>query len=271
MGSDPTEPHLSFHDLPAGVLDAVVSYLLPADLATLATQGHRFKELVDASSVWEDQCKARWAPFCADSSSGDATRPLDWQSLYRTRAVLSPSVVAAVDLALAYQACSRSVAPIVPGTKTDLRRAFEQSMKAAFEVGLECQRKPESCHNPLVKQFQTALCWWLSEKQEVAVAFVRDAKRSLEEYDMWRMAFINWPDVPWRRSAVQFLPGLIRKSAKAWDHVSVLSAIEGETKRLDAAIDSLRGILESAWGMTLLERLKPKAQEYCLLITDLLH
>jgi hypothetical protein len=76
---------------------------------------------------------------------------------------------------------------------------------------------------------------------QVAVAFVRDAKRSLEEYDMWRMAFINWPDVPWRRSAVQFLPGLIRKSAKAWDHVSVLSAIEGETKRLDAAIDSLRG------------------------------
>ncbi len=40
-------------------------------------------------------------------------------------------------------------------------------MQAAFEVGMECQRKPESRDNPLVKQLQTALCWWLSEKQEV--------------------------------------------------------------------------------------------------------
>ncbi|EIE24524.1 hypothetical protein COCSUDRAFT_65399 [Coccomyxa subellipsoidea C-169] len=263
MGSDPGEPQLSFHDLPAGVLDTIISNLSPADLAALATQGRRFKDLVDASSVWEAQCRARWAPFCGDPKTGNTVEGLDWQSLYRTRAVLAPSVVAAVDLALAYQACSKSGAPIVPGTRSDLRRAFEQSMKAAFEVGMECQRKPESRDNPLVKQLQTALCWWLSEKQEVAVAFVRDAKRSLEEYDMWRMAFINWPDIPWRRSAVDFLPGLIKKCTKAWDHVSVLSAIEAETKRLDVAIDSLRdegdslamrmpeGLPESHWWFRL--------------------
>ncbi len=75
---------------------------------------------------------------------------------------------------------------------------------------------------------------------QVAVAFVRDAQRRLEEYDMWRMAFINWPDIPWRRSAIAFLPGLVRSTAKAWDHVSVLGAIETETGRLDAAIKSLR-------------------------------
>lgn len=43
--------------------------------------------------------------------------------------MLAPSVVAAVDLALAYQACSKSGAPVVPGTRSDLCRAFEQSMK----------------------------------------------------------------------------------------------------------------------------------------------
>lgn len=131
----------------------------------------------------------------------------------RTRAVLSPQVVASVDLALAYHACTKSGAPIVPGTRTDLRRAFEQSMKAcgpptfppvclqgccsfhvaiiiallfhqgvspslhpvsatwalqaAFEVGMECERKPGSKDNPLITQLQPVLCWWLSEKQEV--------------------------------------------------------------------------------------------------------
>ncbi|CAL8467521.1 g7059 [Coccomyxa elongata] len=237
---DPNEPQLSLHDLPDGVLDIVMSYLQPADLASLAGQARKFKELADISHVWEEQCKARWAPFCGEpDSSSDAQGP-DWQSLYKTRAVLSPQVVASVDLALAYHACTKSGAPIIPGTRTDLRRAFEQSMKAAFEVGMECERKPGSRNNPLIKQLQGVLCWWLSEKQEVAVAFVRDAQRRLEEYDMWRMAFINWPDIPWRRSAIAFLPGLVRSTAKAWDHVSVLGAIETETGRLDATIKSLQ-------------------------------
>lgn len=63
----------------------------------------------------------------------------------------------------------------------------------------------------------------------------------LQDFDMWRMAFINWPEIPWRRSAVAFLPGLVSSAAKAWDHVSVLDALERETDKLDAAIKSLKG------------------------------
>jgi hypothetical protein len=80
---------------------------------------------------------------------------------------------------------------------------------------------------------------WLAHVQ-VAMAFVREARRALEEFDMWRMAFINWPDTPWRRSALAFLPGLVGSATGAWEHVSVLEALERETRRLDAAIESLR-------------------------------
>ena len=41
------------------------------------------------------------------------------------------------------------------------------ALQAAFEVGMECERKPGSKDNPLITQLQPVLCWWLSEKQEV--------------------------------------------------------------------------------------------------------
>lgn len=59
--------------------------------------------------------------------------------------MLSPSVVIAVDLAVAYQDCSQSGAPIVPGTRTDLRRAFEQCMK----VG-SCKQMAQFAYNQII-------------------------------------------------------------------------------------------------------------------------
>lgn len=35
--------------------------------------------------------------------------------------------------------------------------------------------------------------------------FVRRACDALREYDMWGSGFSSWPDVPWRRSALQFV------------------------------------------------------------------
>lgn len=58
------------------------------------------------------------------------------------------------------------------------------------------------------------------------IAFVREADSDLGQYDMWRMAFIHWPSVPWKRSALAYLPGLIAKVSQAWEHVSVLEALD---------------------------------------------
>ena len=55
---------------------------------------------------------------------------------------------------------------------------------------------------------------------------MREAESDLGQYDMWRMAFIHWPSVPWKRSALAYLPGLIAKVSQAWEHVSVLEALD---------------------------------------------
>ena len=60
----------------------------------------------------------------------------------------------------------------------------------------------------------------------MVIAFARDAESDLEQYDMWRMAYIHWPSVPWKRSALAFLPGLLAKVSQAWEHISVLEALE---------------------------------------------
>ncbi len=41
--------------------------------------------------------------------------------------------------------------------------------------------------------------------RQVAVRFVRDANINLQAFDMWQAAFVNYPDTPWRRSAVAYL------------------------------------------------------------------
>lgn len=58
------------------------------------------------------------------------------------------------------------------------------------------------------------------------MAFVREAESDLGQYDMWRMAFIHWPTIPWKRSALAYLPGLIAKVSPAWEHVSVLESLD---------------------------------------------
>ena len=60
----------------------------------------------------------------------------------------------------------------------------------------------------------------------MVVAFARDAESDLEQYDMWRMAYIHWPSIPWKRSALAFLPSLLAKVSQAWEHISVLEALE---------------------------------------------
>jgi len=40
---------------------------------------------------------------------------------------------------------------------------------------------------------------------QVVVRFVKRSCDTLREYDMWGSGFTSWPDVPWRRSALQFI------------------------------------------------------------------
>jgi hypothetical protein len=72
------------------------------------------------------------------------------------------------------------------------------------------------------------------------VRFVRRAGDALREYDTWAGGFSGWPDVPWRRSALQFLLdlGLGPGSGVC---VSVLERLRREAEALDASIRGLAG------------------------------
>jgi hypothetical protein len=60
---------------------------------------------------------------------------------------------------------------------------------------------------------------------QVVVAFGRYAREALLDYDMWTNAYRGWPEVPWRRSAMEFLPSLVGSGTGPWEHASVLDAL----------------------------------------------
>ena len=57
------------------------------------------------------------------------------------------------------------------------------------------------------------------------VAFGRYAREALLDYDMWTNAYRGWPEVPWRRSAMEVLPSLVGSGTGPWEHASVLDAL----------------------------------------------
>ena len=61
--------------------------------------------------------------------------------------------------------------------------------------------------------------------RQVVVAFGRHAHEALLDYDMWTNSYRGWQEVPWRRSALEFLPRVAGSGAGPWEHASVLGAL----------------------------------------------
>jgi hypothetical protein len=102
---------------------------------------------------------------------------------------------------------------------------LEQAMQAAFTIGLALASRAgaaparfgagggacASCGAPggvvaaELARFKADIAWWLGHRPEVVVRFARRAADALREYDVWGGGYSAWPDVPWRRSALQFV------------------------------------------------------------------
>jgi hypothetical protein len=95
---------------------------------------------------------------------------------------------------------------------------LEQAMQAAFTIGLALAAAtgpaPKGCAacgapggpaGAEAARFRSDIAWWLAHRPEVVVRFVRRAADALREYDVWGGGYSAWPDVPWRRSALQFV------------------------------------------------------------------
>ena len=65
---------------------------------------------------------------------------------------------------------------------------------------------------------------------------MRDANTNLQAFDMWQAAFVNYPDTPWRRSAVAYLQARCLALAVGFpERTGVGSACSLQARRPDVA------------------------------------
>mmetsp|Transcript_40190 Transcript_40190/g.95486 ORF Transcript_40190/g.95486 Transcript_40190/m.95486 type:complete len:111 (+) Transcript_40190:442-774(+) len=87
------------------------------------------------------------------------------------------------------------------------------------------------------------------------VTFIQDTQILAEEYDVWGTGFVNWPEIPWRRSTAQFMldefeeqlsqsfAEQAHRSLKDLDHT--IRSIEAEAHNL--AMPVPRGVPPAHW------------------------
>lgn len=47
------------------------------------------------------------------------------------------------------------------------------------------------------------------------IAFAKSASEALDVYDAYMGVFVNFPDIPWRRSALAFLLGIVQQPSRS--------------------------------------------------------
>ena len=126
---------------------------------------------------------------------------------------------------------------------------LEEAMQAVFTVGLALAAaraqggaSPSEAAKEEVARFRADAAWWLSHRPEVVVRFAKRTGDALREFDLWGGGgFSAWPEVPWRRSALEFLLDVALGPAHGSVCASVVARLQREASVLDDAIRALRG------------------------------
>ena len=91
------------------------------------------------------------------------------------------------------------------------------------------EHSPGECREPQASvllvcsvKFQVSDSFSGETCMQVLVGFGRFTHEALLEFDMWTNSFRGWHEVPWRRSAIEFLPRLVGSGTGPWEHASVL-------------------------------------------------
>ena len=59
------------------------------------------------------------------------------------------------------------------------------------------------------------------------IAFAKSASEALDVYDAYMGVFVNFPDIPWRRSALAFLLGIVQQPSRL---ISLMQVTESHSK-----------------------------------------
>ncbi|WIA38992.1 hypothetical protein OEZ86_005144 [Tetradesmus obliquus] len=113
--------------------------------------------------------------------------------------------------------------------------ATSSSSRDACSVNSSEQAAAAASEMRLVRQ---DMAWWLSSKPEAVLQYVRRSSSMLDDWDMWGSGFSAWPEVVWRRSALQFLADL-QLGPQEGVCPSVTERLQRELAHLDDCIRSV--------------------------------
>eukprot|EP00241_Pyramimonas_parkeae_P010980 CAMPEP_0114263786 /NCGR_PEP_ID=MMETSP0058-20121206/22761_1 /TAXON_ID=36894 /ORGANISM="Pyramimonas parkeae, CCMP726" /LENGTH=252 /DNA_ID=CAMNT_0001380221 /DNA_START=275 /DNA_END=1030 /DNA_ORIENTATION=- len=233
---------IELQDMPDSILGNILINLTGDELARFSTLSRRLHQRAQDNSLWETVCKARW-PLSPCNLHQCYNQ--DWKEVFRCRAAMP--VVFPTLLDRIHQCCVRKEETMRAST-FEQDDVFDKMMHAIFSVGLCCCTAENRSLTATVEY--EALCreleCWVSQTQpqvsECLRRFVSRTRAFLDEYDFWVGGFVHWPDVPWRRSALEFFLDMVFvKSARQMHHEPMLALV----KDLDEAIKSASEEAES--------------------------
>ncbi|KAI8474391.1 MAG: hypothetical protein J3K34DRAFT_456761 [Monoraphidium minutum] len=277
--AEPERPEqIALSDLPEEALFSVIRRLDARQVAVLLVQDRRLRSLASDGALWQSLAQERWPGCSAEHYGGDWHRLYRSRAALPAGLVREADRYHALTLRAANGAVRLNSASVRtggagaggggggaagsgggaagPGSPSKANvygfahapycnvagMLLEDAMGAAFAVGLALAggagRAPEAAAE--VERFRRDAAWWLANKADVMVRFVRRAADALREFDMWGSGFSAWPDVPWRRSALQFILDL-PLGPDAGVCVSVTDRLQREAATLDTAIRGLKG------------------------------
>lgn len=242
--------------LPDAVLQIIMCHLGPRDLASLAVQNHHLKRLAEDGLIWRTLCKRRWTCNTAQHFGNN------WKRMYGSRMTLPTTFITCVDRAhittqvaadrLGRNKCSAQkesswaserCAQWHGGGCWPVQRAggfeLEEVMQMVFSIGLLvgcCGPRLKGCRD--LQLHRADVAWWLAHRPEVVVLFARHAVELAGECDGWSAGGAEWPDVPWRRSSLQFVLDMGLGMSQGV-HPSVLDRLHRECGMMDSRIRSL--------------------------------
>ncbi|KAK9816520.1 hypothetical protein WJX72_001457 [[Myrmecia] bisecta] len=221
--------------LPNEILREICRHLKAGDLARLCVQDTQLYELAGERDLWQPFCVAKWQQCDTPGSllMSPAIYNDNWRALYSARMSMPPGLPICVDKLHALQL---SAAATQSGTI--VQRLFTESMQALFSIGLAVNQDKTLKASRDYKLCLASLIWWLRTHPEVIIAYVRQTNAALQEYDMWSSGFVNWAQIPSRRSAIAFLQAAAC-SAQPWEHASLLQRLEIDVGHLDYSIRSV--------------------------------
>eukprot|EP00873_Tetraselmis_striata_P001911 jgi/Tetstr1/422175/TSEL_013028.t1 len=243
----PTPP---LSELPKPALLNVFSRLAAEDLAALCLQERGLRDAVaDAGDVelWAPLCAARWPGAALADYQTSGHYAGGWRQMYAARRGLPPAFLSCVDRCRSLRTLSAAPSP------TD----YAAFAKTSFTVFLEVERQPQLARTPEFARHCADHVSWLAADPALLAGFVADADALAQEYDMWGVGFLHWPDVPWRRSVAEFITTCMASRgqlpAEALAHAQQqLESLDNTIRSIEEESESLQlplpeGIPRSHW------------------------